>query len=243
MHETSISDISDARLLANRENAKLSSGPRSATGKEIVSGNSVLHGLSGTKFRVLSSELQSEFDDLLASLISSYSPADPAESELVTSMTQTLWLARRAARGQDRCFEAIESGDPEAAKAARLDMALYFRYQTTHERAHARYAADLRKLQSERRKGELGFASQKLKQEMHEARLTAVKARSDHQLMKNFFLNRDVLCAQQRDFEAVERERQYREQYERREAEAESKRQQRAARAKQKMTPSNVLKS
>lgn len=140
-----VTSISDARLHANRENAKLSCGPRLEIGKEIVSGNSGKHGLSGSKFRVLASEAQSEFDDLLARLSKSYAP-DEGESELLLGMVEALWLARRAIRCQDRCIEALESGDAEAAKAARIDITIYLRYQTTHERAHQRYAAELRKL-------------------------------------------------------------------------------------------------
>ncbi|HEX4748191.1 MAG TPA: hypothetical protein VH302_01495 [Bryobacteraceae bacterium] len=192
--------ISEARLLANRENAKLSSGPKTAGGRETVSRNSVTHGLSGSKFRVLASESQSDFDELLQSLLSSYAPADPGESELVISMAQALWMTRRAAARQDRCLEALDSGDADSTKSARLELPLYLRYQTTHERAYARHSAELRKLQSDRRKAELGFASQKAKeadvarkQETHAARLAAIKARTDHQLMKNRFLLYDII--------------------------------------------------
>jgi hypothetical protein len=187
--------ISDARLQANRENAKLSSGAKTPAGKQIVSQNSTVHGLTG-KFRVLSTETQSEFDELLAGLISSHAPADAAETELITSIAEALWLARRATRLQDRCLETIASGDLEAAKIARADLNLYMRYQTTHERSHQRYAAELRKLQSDRRKAEVGFVSQKhkeadqqRKQERHESTLAYIKSRLDHQLMKNRLLS------------------------------------------------------
>jgi hypothetical protein len=194
-----VTSISEARLLANRENAKLSTGPKSEAGRETVSANSVTHGLSGKNFRLLASESRSDFDELHKNLLSSYAPADPGESELVLSMAQALWMTRRAAARQDRCLEALDSGDADRAKAARLELPLYLRYQTTHEWAYARHSAELRKLQSDRRKAELGFASQKAKeadqqrkQEMHEARLAAVKARTDHQAMKNRFLQYEI---------------------------------------------------
>jgi hypothetical protein len=142
---------------------------------------------------VLSSETQSEFDDLLAGLIESHSVTDEAETQLVTSMAQSLWMARRAARLQDRCIEAIESGDLEAAKAARQDLALYLRYQTTHERSYHRCARELRKVQAERNKTQIGFVSQKhrvadeqRKQERHEGMLAYTKSRTEHQVMKNY---------------------------------------------------------
>lgn len=190
--------ISDARLNANRENAKHSTGAKSPEGKAIVAQNSVTHGLTG-KFRVLAAESQSEFDELRAGLLSSHAPADPSETELVTSMAESLWLARRANRLQDRCIEAIESGDTDAAKTARLDLTLYLRYQTTHERSYQRYAAELRKLQGDKKKAEVGFASQKRceadqqrKQEKHETTNTLANSRLEQQQMKNYLLSRRV---------------------------------------------------
>ena len=203
-----LTSISDARLRANRQNARLSSGARTPAGKEIVSQNSVTHGLTGGKFRVLSSESQSDFDTLLNDLLVSYAPIDPAESELVTSMAHELWLTRRAIARQDCCLEAIDS-EGEASNRARADLHLYIRYQTTHERAYQRYAAELRKLQSERRKAELGFASQKAKeadqvrkQELHEARVMAVKANANHRLMENHFVARRLLSLEKMEFKA-----------------------------------------
>jgi hypothetical protein len=200
-----IVSISDARLNANRENAKHSTGAKTPEGKAVVAQNSVTHGLTG-KFRVLTTETQSEFDELLGGLLTSHSPADHAETELVTGMAESLWLARRANRLQDRCVEVIESGDADGAKTARLDLNLYLRYQTTHERSYQRYAAELRKLQSERRKAELGFASQKRneadqqrKQEKHEATVAHIKARAEHQQMENYSLSRVVKIQKKTD--------------------------------------------
>jgi hypothetical protein len=207
-----VTSISEARLLANRENAKLSTGPKSEAGRETVSANSITHGLSGKKFRVLASESQCDYEELFQNLLATYAPADPGESELVTSMAQALWMTRRAAARQDRCLEALESGDADAVKAARLELPLYLRYQTTQERAYARHSAELRKLQSDRRKAELGFASQKAKQEMHQARVAAVKARTDYQLMKNRSLQYDIANRDRHELEC-QRDREKRERW------------------------------
>jgi hypothetical protein len=193
--------ISDARLNANRANAKRSSGAKTPEGKQIVSQNSTVHGLAG-KFKVLASELQSEFEDLLSGLLASHAPANAAETEMVTRMAQELWLTRRAARLQDRCLETIDSDDQEAAKTARQDLNLYLRYQTTHERGYQRYSAELRRLQSDRKKAEVGFVSQKhreaeevRKQERHEATTGYIKSRLEHQQMKNRLLSDEVRVA------------------------------------------------
>ncbi len=186
--------ISTSRLNANRENASKSTGAITPEGKAKVAQNSTTHGLTG-KFRVLAAEVQSDFDNLLESLLSSYTPADAAESELVASMAQALWLSRRAIRLQDHCLELADSDQQEEAKAARQDLALYMRYQTTHERSYQRHAADLRKLQSDRQKAEIGFVSQKhreadqqRKQEKHEQGAALTKSRLDHQELRNRML-------------------------------------------------------
>lgn len=188
--------ISDARLNANRENAKNSSGPKTPEGKKTVSQNSSTHGLTG-KFRVLAAENQVEFDHLLAGLVESHAPANAAEGELVASLAEALWLSRRAIRLQDRCIEATDSQDREAAKMARQDLGLYIRYQAAHERSYQRHAADLRKLQSDRKKAEIGFVSQKhreadeqRKQDKHETAAALVKSRLEHQNLKN----RSLFC-------------------------------------------------
>lgn len=69
---------------------------------------------------------------------------------------------------------------------------------------------------------------------MHEARLEGVKARTNHQLMKNKGLARQVLCVEKSDFEQRKLDRMYRERYEQECEEAQRKRQQRAARQQKK---------
>jgi len=54
-----------AQLLANRENAQRSTGPRSAEGKSRSAANSTRHGLSGC-FAVLNHESLEEFQQLQA---------------------------------------------------------------------------------------------------------------------------------------------------------------------------------
>jgi hypothetical protein len=97
-----------------------------------------------------------------------------------------MWLGRRAMRLQDACLLALESGDEEAAKIARKDLALYLRYQTTHNRTVSRCLTELRKCRHERRRVERGFESQKLrgaqefrKQEAHQIRLALDKRKQE----------------------------------------------------------------
>jgi hypothetical protein len=109
------SSISEAKLAANRANAQLSTGATTAAGKTIVSQNATKHGLTG-KFKVLPSESQSEFDQLLAGLLGSEAPIGDDEIEMVHQMAEALWLSRRCVRLQNDCFAALESGTAESAK-------------------------------------------------------------------------------------------------------------------------------
>jgi hypothetical protein len=154
---------SAAQLAANRLNAQLSSGPVTEIGKEIVSRNATKHGLTGA-FRVLASESQKEFDQLLSSFLRSEDPAGEDEIAMVHQMVECVWLSRRSVRMQNDCWEILESGTDEEKRGAHKSLALYMRYQTTHDRTFTRYATELRKRRNERRKADRGFVSQKHKE-------------------------------------------------------------------------------
>ena len=168
--------ISEAKLAANRANAQLSTGATTEAGKAIVSQNATKHGLTGN-FKVLPSESQSEFDQLLAAFLRSEAPAGDDEIQMVHQMVEALWLSRRCVRLQNDCFAALETGTDEEQRAAHKSLALYTRYQTTQDRTFSRYLIELRKRRNERARTERGFVSQKLKeaadlrrQETHQTR-------------------------------------------------------------------------
>jgi hypothetical protein len=154
------SAISEAKLLANRSNAQLSTGAITPEGKAVVSQNATRHGLTG-QFKVLPNESQEDFDQLLAAFLRDEAPADQEEIEMVHFMAEATWLSRRSIRLQDQAIILIENGTPEGRKEGHRNLALYLRYMTTHDRAYSRYAAELRKRRNERRKTERGFVSQR----------------------------------------------------------------------------------
>jgi hypothetical protein len=183
--------ISEAKLLANRANAQLSTGPVTQAGKAIVSQNATKHGLTG-KFKVLPGESQSEFDQLLAGFLRSEAPVVDDEIEMVHQMAEALWLSRRSVSLQDACIVALQSGDPTQERKARQDLALYLRYQSTHDRAFFRFSAELRKRRNERARAQRGFVSQKYKdaaerrrQEMHETRHALQMTKQKAQEIRN----------------------------------------------------------
>ena len=139
----------------NRANAAHSTGPRSSTGKLASSRNSLKHGLaSGTL--IIPGEDPAAFESLLESLLAEHQPANTTEEILIQEMARSYWLTQRALGFQNECFSA------EGIDEKRL--ALFLRYQTTHERAFHKALNMLIRLQKERRRAERtdtpGFVSQ-----------------------------------------------------------------------------------
>jgi hypothetical protein len=166
------------RAEINRQNAQQSTGPRTEASKTVSSQNAVRHGLSSRTFLVLDWENQDEFAELLVSLRAEHQPRTATEDLLIQRMAQHFWLSQRAIRLQDLSFrrDLPYCHEPK-------ELALYMRYQTTHDRAFHRCLSDLLKLRAEQRKAEAGFVSQQhkaaaetRKQELHELRLKAAKA-------------------------------------------------------------------
>jgi len=143
-----------AQIAANQKNSQLSTGPKSEGGKSVSSRNNFRHGFTG-EFRVLSWENQEEFSRLSQQLGEEHQPSTPTETLLVTQMAQAWWLRSRALVLQNSCFE--DSVDEK-------QLALYLRYQTTHERAFYKALNTFLKLRAEKRRSEIGFESHQEKQ-------------------------------------------------------------------------------
>ncbi|MBV9500409.1 MAG: hypothetical protein JO138_13640 [Acidobacteriaceae bacterium] len=184
--------VSPAQLTANRANAQLSCGPRSAQGKETVSFNAFRHGLTG-RFKIMPYESERDYEELLDGLNQEHRPSTPTENLLVDRMAQHYWLSQRALYLQGFCFNEFGGCDNDA------HLALYLRYQTTHERAFHKCLNDLLKLKAERRKEQIGFVSQQQKQadlacrearekrqqERHKFAVLLDQAKLDHQNLLN----------------------------------------------------------
>ena len=86
-----------SQIQANRRNALNSTGPRTPEGKARSSANSFKHGLSA-RFRVLTSENQEDFDDLLAEPTVTFAPTNVYEHILVMEIAQSHWRLARVRR-------------------------------------------------------------------------------------------------------------------------------------------------
>jgi hypothetical protein len=140
------------RAEINRQNAQSSTGPRSTEGKLASSRNATKHGLTGGQI-IVPGEDPAAYQALLAALLQEHQPANTTEELLIVEMAQSHWLAQRAIRLQNGCFS-----DNDGIDTKRL--ALFLRYQTTHQRAFHKALNTLITLQKTRRKQEIGFVSQ-----------------------------------------------------------------------------------
>jgi hypothetical protein len=187
-----------AQITANQSNAQHSTGPKTPEGRAIAARNNFRHGFTG-EFRVLPWEDQEECTALFTSLCAEHEPSTTTEKALVDTMAQSLWLRKRALILQD---QTLNPNQPTCDDEKQL--ALFIRYQTTHDRAFHKSLEQLLRLRAEKRKQEIGFESQKRKrqandhkradqtrreaaenrkQELHHYSVLLGEAKLDHQLL------------------------------------------------------------
>ena len=187
------SHASPSQIAANRENAKLSTGPVTPEGKLAVSQNRRSHGLLGA-FGILPNERLSVFDDLVQSVHQEYNPQTDTERRLADSIVQHYWLMQRAIRLQEALLQSV-AADPvtTAISTDNQKLSLFLRYQTTHERAYYKAQRELQNLRKDQQKqaqaAQIGFESQNRNQEAHEARVRLTNARAQN-------LEIDTACRQ-----------------------------------------------
>ena len=189
-----------AQIAANQSNAQRSTGPKTPQGKAISALNNFRHGFTGA-FTVLPWEDQNEFDMLLGGLRGEHKPSGLTETILVDKMAQALWLTKRAAVLQHITFNHQMPGCDDQKQ-----LALYLRYETTHDRIFHKCLNQLLKLRAEKRKAEIGFESQKQKQndqtrrgaaenrkqELHRYNILLAGAKFEHQDFQNFSLRQSA---------------------------------------------------
>jgi hypothetical protein len=93
-----------AQILANRQNAQKSTGPRTAEGKATVAQNATKHGLFARKDVVIS-ENQTEFDALRDEMLAELNPVGAMEAILAERIVSLTWRLRRAAQMQDEVID------------------------------------------------------------------------------------------------------------------------------------------
>jgi hypothetical protein len=159
--------ITPAQLAANRANAQLSTGPRTAAGLAKSSKNAVKSGLTGRTVLLPTDDID-EYATFLAGYQHDFAPVGQAECELVQSVADTDWRLRRIralefalyAHGHAQ-FEAAFQDHPEEMRYTMVQLQTDMTYEKQFRNYHIHEArlyrrrekdmAELRRLQAERK--------------------------------------------------------------------------------------------
>jgi len=147
-----------AQIRANQSNAHRSTGPTSQAGKQASSRNRTTHGLcqhNSQSFYLLDDENSEKFGELRDRFAEEHQPQTETERILVQRLADHEWLRMRALRLQSFCIFEYQH------VLATEQLALYLRYQTTHERAFYKALKELQNIRAQRIKEQIGFESQK----------------------------------------------------------------------------------
>jgi hypothetical protein len=149
-----------AQIAANQANSKLSTGPVSEIGKQIVSQNSVKHQLTGKGDPALPGEKEAVAKHI-EGYVQAYSPAGVAERDLVINIAQNHWRLQRAHDMETALFTKIMLGqsdtqDPISALAdlwldPKQGLKAVALYAHRIQRALEKNTAELKQMQAERK--------------------------------------------------------------------------------------------
>lgn len=142
-----------AQILANRQNARFSTGPRTAAGIESSRHNATRHGLTGKQV-VIKGEDPAEYDAFRSTMLQDLDPANEVEAVLAEEIIQSHWRLQRARRMEQQLLEKYDGleciTDPEASRAwDRLQ-----RYMTRIERGFNKAFDTLSRLKKNREQAE-----------------------------------------------------------------------------------------
>src|SRR4029077_20252721 len=138
-----------AQVLANRENAKKSTGPKTEAGKAKCCRNRLTHGFASSIVFV-PEENREDFNGLLAEFHAEYLPVTHTEEVLMEKMLQHHWNGLRAFRLMSTGLShSLPYGDLPA------QMSLLMRYLAASDRGFYKARIELLTAQNERDKSEI----------------------------------------------------------------------------------------
>ena len=156
---------SASQINANRENAKKSSGPKTAEGKQTSSLNALKHGLcSNGDFYLLEDEDQDKFAALCQTFIKDRTTVKRNRTHSRPPLSRTPMAHHPRHAFQNHCFSANRHILATGA------FSVYLRYQAQHERAFYKALKELRTIRELKLKHHIGFESQKQKAHAHNLR-------------------------------------------------------------------------
>ena len=114
----------ESQILANRLNSKKSTGPRTPKGKQIISQNSIKHGLTAAN-DIISSESRPDFDLYRDRLLAELAPQSPIESMLADRVVSLSWRLKRIRRIQNQAIDALNKDNNTPSPLAKLAQSLF----------------------------------------------------------------------------------------------------------------------
>ncbi len=99
-----------AQIIANRHNAKKSTGPRTTQGKAAASKNALTYGLTAAN-DIITSESQADFDLYRQKILDELDPLTPIESMLADRVVSLSWRLKRTATIQNQTIDALNEKD------------------------------------------------------------------------------------------------------------------------------------
>lgn len=125
--------LSEKQLLANRQNALRSTGPRTAEGRAVSSRNAVRHGLRAEN-TVIAGEDPDEFNQFRQLLLDDLAPEGLMELLLADRIVAGFWKLRRAGQMETGFFEQVEVQQEDRALAAgKADIPIEVTIRKTYE--------------------------------------------------------------------------------------------------------------
>ena len=125
--QMTVTKISDKQVLANQNNANLSTGPQTETGKAVSSSNATRHGIFSAQL-ILQDEEPEDFRTLVTALQVDLRPVGALELTLVERIAVTIWRQRRLVRAETARLNLARRDEEVAADVNReLDLGRYSR--------------------------------------------------------------------------------------------------------------------
>ena len=126
--------ISLKKVLANRANAKKSTGPVTFKGKAKVAGNAITHGLSAEKHVIVGESLE-EFKIFKDSMFQIYEPEGAYEEEIFIKIVDLKWRLRRVSSIETGIFgNEILEFDADSYKAKSSDKIISSDFTEEHQK-------------------------------------------------------------------------------------------------------------
>jgi hypothetical protein len=110
--------VSARKRLANRRNARKSTGPRSAEGKARASVNAITHGIFAREL-VFFGEDERVFDEFRIALLRRLNPRDTLELQIAERIISANWKLKRIHAAEKRLYERFAVGEQVQAEKNR----------------------------------------------------------------------------------------------------------------------------